>query len=222
MPLSEKDPTVDVNKVMEAAREKEAAHLTEAELKYIERIEQGRAGLAEQFEKFVADNRTAKIVAGFQHEWHNPGHIVEVFMYRKPNQAGLVLSKEALLVPTPYGKVLESSPLNEPSQRFTPGTVLHLGDPVAGMRLNPEWELWHKAQGTNQKFTTPEPSKFVKRVYAWVNEGKMFYLDKARLVLDENYRITGPKQLVDFDGPFVFELDPYEIGRKVIKGNPWA
>lgn len=203
-------------------QEKDITQLKEAEVRRLEKFNADRQELLRQYDEFVKDTTNLDKVQEMGLEWFNPGHIIEMFVADFSNVAKLVVAKAISQKATPYGKVLSSSPLNEPSQRFAPGTIIHISDSLAHVRENPEWTEWFAASRTNQRFVTQEPLRYVKKIYAWVIEGKLFYPDKARLVLDPEYAVVSTKALENFPGPYIFELDTFEVGRKVVKGNPWA
>jgi hypothetical protein len=118
-------------------------------------------------------------------------------------------------------KVLSASPHNPEAKRFAPGTILHISDSLAHVAENPEWKDWNAAKAANQRFVTKEPTRYIKKVYAWMIEGKMFYPEKARVVLDNKYMMMSSESVQTFPGPFIFTMDLYEIGRFAVKGNPW-
>lgn len=211
-----------IREVTEAQRVKEAAQLNEAEQKREIKYNRDREELIRQYDEFVKNTTNLDKVQAMGFEWFNPGHIVEMFVADFSPLMKLEVSKALTQKATPYGKILSSSPLNDQAQRFEPGTIIHVSDAMAHVRENPEWLEWSAANRTNQRFAGPEPPRFVKKIYGWIIEGKLFYPDKARLVLDREYAVVSAKGLEDFPGPYIFELDTYEVGRKAIKGNPWA
>lgn len=180
--------------------------------------------LAQKYEDFLADNSITEQVEKHGIEWVGGGFIVHLFVADFAAESKLILEASINQKATPYAKVISASPHNtlEPSKRINVGDILHLGDYLANTVTNPGWvQYMGQGQSTNQKQVGKPPIQYIRAVYKFITDGKLYYPDKSKFILDSDMSLLMDKDLAKFPGPFVFELDEYSVGSKKVTKNPF-
>lgn len=203
----------------EVARDKKAKE--KAKDSYAEQVKL----LAQKYEEFLADTSIAEQIEKHGIEWVGGGFIVHLFVPDFAAESKLILEAGMGQKATPYAKVISVSPYNtlEGSKRINVGDILHLGDYLANTVTNPGWvQYMGQGQSTNQKQVGKPPIQYIRAVYKFITDGKLYYPDKSKFILDSDMSLLMDKDLAKFPGPFVFELDEYSVGTKKVTRNPFV
>lgn len=203
-------------------KEREAAILAKQAEDKVAKYNGNRQLLVEAYDRFLKDNSNIELIRQHGIEWAEPGFIIELFVLDlKEKQAQLPLGDDIFIKPTPYAKLVAVSPHNEAKRAWNVGDIVFMGDMVANFKLSPRWEQWEYAGRANQKNIDPEPPRYGKYIYSWIEGGKIYYPDKAKYILDPELSVLTQENMNKFRGPYVFTIEPYEAKFR-ITGNPWA
>lgn len=178
--------------------------------------------LRRQWELFKADSTNLDKVTAHGIEWGIPGFIIEVFVADFANKSGLILDADLYKKTTPYGKILSASPLNEsPKNEWKAGDIVYLGDGMANLLVNSDHVAWTEGKKSNARFVGPEPPAYIKKVYATVSDGRLYYPDKSRYVLTDKYTVLTQNNMKEYPGPWCVVFDQFSVPMRVT-GNPFA
>lgn len=214
-PLKEKD-RIDQEKMIEAEKKQEEAF-------HLKRLE-----LLKQYDAFVADTSVIEQIEKHGIDWGVPGFIIHCFVADFSASSKILLDDDLFRKFTPYAKIISASPLNKNTEEsnkgdWKPGDIVHISDGLSNVQINPNWEAYQRASlSGGGKLQGKEPPKYIRKIYSWLVNGKLYVPDKARYILTNKYALLNEDSLRQYPGPYVFEVDQYEAGTKRISGNPWA
>lgn len=195
-----------------------------AKIKAVESYGEQVQVLSQKFEDFKKDTTISEQVDKHGIEWFGAGFIVHLFVADFSAESKLILDAGLQQKFTPYAKIISASPYNttDTAKRVKEGDIIHLGDFLATAATNPAW-IQFNGQGasTNQKQVGKPPLQYIRAVYTLITGGKLYYPDKAKFLLSNEFVLLADTDLSKFPGPFVFELDEYSIGTKKINKNPY-
>lgn len=203
-------------------RDREVAILAKQAEDRLAKYETNRKLLLDGYDRFVADKTNERLVAQHGIDWAEPGFVIELYVLDlKENAKALPLDDDMFIKPTPYAKILSVSPHNDPKRAWNVGDIVFMGDLVANFKLSPKWEHWSFGGKSNAKNDDPEPPKYWKYIYQWIESGKLYYPDKAKYILTPELALLTQENMNTFRGPYVFAIEPYEAKWRET-GNPWA
>lgn len=203
-------------------KEREAAILAKQTEDITAKYNSNRTLLLEAYDRFLADKTHETTVAAHGIDWAEPGFVIELFVLDlRENQKQLPLGDDMHIKPTPYAKILSVSPHNDPKRAWNVGDIVYMGDLVANFKLSPRWESWSYGGNSNAKNNDPEPPKYWKYIYQWIENGKLYVPNKAQYILTPDLAVLTQENMNKFRGPYVFTIEPYEAKWRET-GNPWA
>ena len=183
-----------------------------------------REDIVQKYNEWLADTKHLDAVKALEIEWLGPGFIIEVFAPDFTEKSSLQGIAGLYLRISPYARILSCSPYNEGPRldALKAGDVVYIGDVASNIKENIEWKRWAEAKektGT-QKFETPEPIQWIRSVHAWVQQGKLFFPDKATYMADSDLVQMDQKRMNKYLGPFIFEVEAGVVMKKIKK--PWG
>ncbi len=207
--------------------EKEKKQLEEMDKRQEEAYQLKIVELKAQYEAWLKDDTVTKQVEAHGLDWGEPGFIIEIFTADFSTQTKLLIDDDLFRKFTPFAKIISASPYNNAPEYhgkkdWKVGDIIHMGDDMASVQVNPNWSAWVEGQKASAKLMGREPMKYIKKVYTYVFGGKLYNPNKSRQVLSNKHAIISEDSVRTFQGPWVFLVSPYELGNLRIAGNPWA
>lgn len=176
-----------------------------------------------KWEEWLKDETHLKAVESLGIEWLGPGFIIEIFAPDFSDMKSKLVSSDGFYFRvSPYARVLSASPENEgPRGKLKPGDIIYLGDAAANVKKNPEWERWAMAGKSSGKLENKEPIQWIRSVHSWVQQGRLFFTDKAAYLGNNDLVQMDEQRMKIFQGPYVFEVEPNAV-RPIRITNPWG
>lgn len=223
---SKDDIPPDLSPITERAQ-KEKEQLAVMEKRQEEVYAAKRLEMQVQYETWLKDDTTLKQIEAHGIDWGEPGFIIEIFTADFSTQTKLLIDDDLYRKFTPFARILSASPYNNSPEfhgkkDWKVGDIIHLGDDMASVQVNPNWSTWVEGQKASAKLMGREPMKYIKKIYSLVFGGKLYNPDKSRQVLSNKHAIISEDSVRTYQGPWIFILDPYNVGSIKITGNPWA
>lgn len=182
--------------------------------------------LLQKFQEFKEDQTALTQVKKQGVKILAPGFLIELFVFDISKEANLE-DDDYYVRHTGVAKILQASHLNnspdaklESHADLKENDIVLLGDHMAVMRLNEEWENWYEHQKSPNADTVKEPIKYVKGFYTLISQGRLFYINRGDSLLTGKNLRFGEDEIKWYRGPYVTFADPQDILYQV--DNPFA